>query len=190
MAEVRKEVGFLRRLRHQNVVSFFEDFQFRRYICIVMEFCDGGTLRPGGATHSPLCQSSPSEPICISLFIAFYPPPRCLTPSPAQFGLTLAPTLRCFGLSCRWSAKPSPPRLSWPLVARTGGGVVSVPPFSCHCPGGGGHPCRHKHIESRKQRGFSVLPRAGRPAGPPWRRASPATSSSSPTGWSSSTGRT
>eukprot|EP00667_Euglena_gracilis_P004208 EG_transcript_4230 len=44
VAEVRKEVGFLRRLRHQNVVSFFEDFQFRRYICIVMEFCDGGTL--------------------------------------------------------------------------------------------------------------------------------------------------
>ena len=43
--EIQKEVDFLRKMRNPNIVSFFEDFSFQRYICIVMEFCDGGTLQ-------------------------------------------------------------------------------------------------------------------------------------------------
>ena len=50
LQEIQKEVGLLRQLRHDNVVSFFEDFGHQggggmTSACIIMEFCDGGTLQ-------------------------------------------------------------------------------------------------------------------------------------------------
>eukprot|EP00668_Euglena_longa_P044985 GGOE01060556.1.p1 GENE.GGOE01060556.1~~GGOE01060556.1.p1 ORF type:complete len:574 (+),score=183.22 GGOE01060556.1:817-2538(+) len=45
IAEVRKEVTLLKTLRHPNIVSFTEDFNVGKFICIVMEYCAGGTLQ-------------------------------------------------------------------------------------------------------------------------------------------------
>ena len=55
--EVRKEVSLLKNLRHTNIVSFFEDFHYSKYICIVYVTFWGGNLvhsegGSSGAHHS------------------------------------------------------------------------------------------------------------------------------------------
>jgi NIMA (never in mitosis gene a)-related kinase len=39
------EVKTLRQLDHQNVVKYFDSFQHEKYFCIVMEFCNGKTMK-------------------------------------------------------------------------------------------------------------------------------------------------
>eukprot|EP00906_Rhabdomonas_costata_P003835 RCo005790 len=50
MDDARREIRMLKSLRHQNIISFFDDFTYtaasqQTYACIVMEFCGGGTLQ-------------------------------------------------------------------------------------------------------------------------------------------------
>jgi serine/threonine protein kinase len=41
----KKEVQALMKLDHPCIVKYYESFQNEKYFCIVMEFCEGKTLR-------------------------------------------------------------------------------------------------------------------------------------------------
>jgi serine/threonine protein kinase len=42
---VDQEVQALRKLNHPNIVQYYESFQYLNNYCIVMELCEGKTLR-------------------------------------------------------------------------------------------------------------------------------------------------
>ena len=41
----REEIGWMKKLQHRNIIQYYDSFEIGDEICIVMEFCQGGSLR-------------------------------------------------------------------------------------------------------------------------------------------------
>jgi NIMA (never in mitosis gene a)-related kinase 1/4/5 len=60
--ETRVEIDVLSHLSSPCIVKYYEHFVAKKYLCIVMEYCDGGDLSQKARTHPPVHTSVLERP--------------------------------------------------------------------------------------------------------------------------------
>ena len=58
---LQSEIAILQELKHPHVVALYEHIQLDNYICLVMEYCNGGDLNEYIAKHAPMSERRIAE---------------------------------------------------------------------------------------------------------------------------------